>query len=169
MSLSRDLRHAIRQLVRTPGFTLVAVLTLALGIGATTAIFSVVNGVLLRPLPYPDAHALVRVNEYLPAFGRFSVAPANFLDWRQQNTGFERMAAYGQGSGTFMFPDGPERLAGLSVSCSSSLPASQCFSRPWACMASWRIQSASGPARSGCGWRSAPRPLTCFGWSSAGA
>jgi hypothetical protein len=76
----RDTRHAIRQLLHTPGFTLVAVLTLALGIGATSTIFSVVNGVLLRPLAYPESDRLVRVNEILQKFGRFSVAPATFLD-----------------------------------------------------------------------------------------
>ena len=79
---------------RTPGFTVVAILTLALGIGATSAIFSVVNGVLLRPLPYPNPESLVRVHEILQKFGRFSVAPATFLDWRQQNTVFERIARH---------------------------------------------------------------------------
>ena len=75
-NILRDTRYALRQLARTPGFTVVAVLTLALGIGATSAIFSVVNGVLLRPLAYPNPDALVRVHEILQKFGRFSVAPA---------------------------------------------------------------------------------------------
>ena len=112
----RDARYAIRQLIQSPGFTFVAVLTLALGIGATTAIFSVVNGVLLRPLPYPDSDQLVRVHEVVPQYGLFSVAPANFLDWRQQNTVFDRVAAYGSTSGTFTGPSGPDRVQGMQVS-----------------------------------------------------
>jgi putative ABC transport system permease protein len=112
----RDLRFGIRQLIKSPGFSLVAIVTLALGIGASSAIFSVVNGVLLRPLPYPEPDALVRVHEYLQQYGRFSVAPANFLDWRSQNTVFESMAAYGNTSGTFAWEDGPERVPGAVVS-----------------------------------------------------
>lgn len=112
----RDLRFGVRQLIKAPGFSLVAILTLTLGIGATSAIFSVVNGVLLRPLPYPEPDALVRVHEVVPQYGRFSVAPASFLDWRVQNTVFERIAAYTGTSGTFAWPDGPERVQGTSVS-----------------------------------------------------
>ena len=114
--LLTDARYAVRQLIKTPGFTVVAVLTLAFGIGATTAIFSVVNTVMLRPLPYPDAERLVRVFERVPQYGRFSVAPANFLDWRQQNTVFERIAAYTPGTDTFVGNEGPERLMCASVS-----------------------------------------------------
>lgn len=112
----RDVRFALRQLIKAPGFSVVAILTLALGIGSSVAIFSVVNGVLLRPLPYPDPDALVRVHEVIPAYGRFSVAPANFLDWRQQSTSFERIAAYGGTNGTLVWSDGPERLLGTNVS-----------------------------------------------------
>ena len=112
----RDLRFALRQLRKAPGFTVIAVLTLALGIGATTAIFSVVNGVLLRPLPYPDSGALVRVNEVVPQYGRFSVAPANFLDWRQQNDVFDRLGASTNASATFTGENGPERLQGCLAS-----------------------------------------------------
>ena len=112
----RDARYAVRQLIKSPGFTIVAVLTLALGVGATTAIFSVVNGVLLRPLPYPDSDQLVRVHEIVPQYGLFSVAPATFLDWRQQNTVFERIATYQGSSATFTGPNGPERIAGAQVS-----------------------------------------------------
>jgi len=114
--LVRDGRYALRQLVRAPGFSAVAVITIALGIAATTAIFSVVNGVLLRPLPYADPGALVRVHEVIPHYGRFSVAPANFLDWRQQNTVFETTGAYSSDSVTMTFEDGPEREQGAAVS-----------------------------------------------------
>jgi putative ABC transport system permease protein len=112
----RDARYAIRQLIKSPGFTVVTVLTLALGIGASSAIFSVVNGVLLRPLPYPGPDKLVRVHELVPQYGRFSVAPANFLDWRQQNTVFERIVAYNNTSATLVDASGPERIIGASVS-----------------------------------------------------
>jgi putative ABC transport system permease protein len=112
----RDARYAIRQLARTPGFTAVALLTLALGIGATTAMFSVVNGVLLKPLAFPESDRLVRVNEILPQYGRFSVAPANFFDWRAQSTSFERVVALTAGTATFTGADGPERISNANVS-----------------------------------------------------
>jgi len=105
-----DARYAVRQLRKNPGFTAVAILTLALGLGPTTAIFSIVNGVLLRPLPFPEPDRLVRVLEVVPKHGRLAVAPANFLDWRQQNTVFEGMAAYTGGTDTFVGRDGPERV-----------------------------------------------------------
>src|SRR5436190_661524 len=112
----RDARYALRQLRKTPGFAIVAVLTLALGIGATSAIFSVINGVLLRPLPFPEADRLVRVNEIVPQYGRFSVAPATFLDWRKQATAFERISTFGTGSATLAGSDGPERVTTATVS-----------------------------------------------------
>jgi putative ABC transport system permease protein len=115
-NMLRDVRYAIRQLIRTPGFSAVAILTLALGIGASSAIFSVVNGVLLRPLPYPHPESLVRVHEILQKFGRFSVAPASFLDWRQQNTVFEHIAAYNSTGATLQTDSGPERVQGAAVS-----------------------------------------------------
>ena len=91
-----DLRFALRQLRKNLGFTTVAILTLALGIGACTAIFSVVNSVLLRPLPYPDSERLVVVSETkLPQFPRYSVAPANYFDWVAQTRSFENLAMAG--------------------------------------------------------------------------
>jgi putative ABC transport system permease protein len=114
--LLHDTRFAIRQYAKSPGFTIVAVLTLALGIGANSAMFSVVNGVLLRPLPFPDADALVRVYEVLPQLGRFPAAPATFLDWRQQNKAFERIAAFTVGSDTLAEGDVPERVTNAYVS-----------------------------------------------------
>ena len=111
-----DIRYGIRQMVKTPGFTIVAVLTLAFGIGASSAIFSVVNGVMLKPLSYPEPERLVRVMEILPQYGRFAVAPANFLDWRARTTVFEHISAFWPGNATYVGSDGPERLICASVS-----------------------------------------------------
>jgi putative ABC transport system permease protein len=111
-----DVRYAMRQLIKTPGFTVVAILTLAFGVGATSAIFSVVNSVLLKPLPYPDAASLVRVYERVPNYGRFAVAPATFLDWREQNTVFSSIATYGSSTATVDLGSGPERLTGSTAS-----------------------------------------------------
>ncbi|HEV8525028.1 MAG TPA: ABC transporter permease [Terriglobales bacterium] len=92
-----ELRYALRMLLKTPGFTAVAVLTLALGIGANTAIFSVVNAVLLRPLPFKDPERLVTVWERNPKVGydQNTVGPATYHDWRTQNQVFEQVAAIG--------------------------------------------------------------------------
>jgi putative ABC transport system permease protein len=94
-TLFHDVRYGLRILARNPGFTAVAALTLALGIGANTAIFSVVNAVLLKPLPYRDADRLVMVWEQNPEHGwyRNIISAANFLDWRRQNDVFTEMAA----------------------------------------------------------------------------
>jgi putative ABC transport system permease protein len=112
----RDARYAVRQLIRTPGFTVVAVLTVALAIGASSTMFSVVNGVLLRPLPVPQPEGLVRVHEVLQKFGRFSVAPANFLDWRQQATVFEHLIAINSTGATLNENGNAVRLTGTLVS-----------------------------------------------------
>src|SRR4051794_36818685 len=95
-TLLQDLRYGVRMLMKRPAFTAVAVLTLALGIGANTAIFSVVNAVLLRPLPYKQPDRLVQIWETNPIRGWTMniVAPANFLDWEKRSTSFEGLAAY---------------------------------------------------------------------------
>ena len=94
-ALLQDLRYGIRTLAKNPGFTIVAVLTLALGIGANTAIFSVVDAVLLRPLPYPESDRLFMVYQTLPQdpAQNTGVSYPNYLDWAQQNEAFESMAA----------------------------------------------------------------------------
>lgn len=111
-----DVRYAIRMLAKSPAFTFVAVLTLALAIGANTAIFSVVDAILLRPLPYPHAEQLVRVFGTQPTLAEAPSSPANFLEWRTENQVFTRIATWvGQGfnlTGT----DKPERVIGARVS-----------------------------------------------------
>ena len=113
-----DLRYALRTLRKNPGFTIVAIFALALGIGANTAIFSVVNTVLLRPLPYEDPEQLVLVWEDATKHGHPRDVPtaANFIDWRDQNQVFEGMAAYNYESFNLTGTGDPERLHGRRVS-----------------------------------------------------
>jgi predicted permease len=94
-SIAHDLRYAFRSLLKSPGFTLIAILTLALGVGANTAVFSLISAVLLRPLPYPQPNRLVLVWESAPFFGlRDSpVAPANYADWKARSRSFEQIGA----------------------------------------------------------------------------
>lgn len=113
--LAQDLRFGLRMLRRSPGFTAVAVLTLALGIGANTAIFSLVNGVLLRPLPYHHPERLVMVWEKTRDGLPENVGYATYLDWRNQNKSFEQLAVYGSWQPALQSGE-PEQLNGLRVS-----------------------------------------------------
>ena len=114
--LYRDLRYGLRALRRRPGFTAVAVLTLALGIGANSAIFSVVNAVLLKPLPYPEPERLVSVYESLPQGGTGSVSVPNLVDWRAQSDVFTGIAAYQYGDFNLQEEQQPVRAVGVYVS-----------------------------------------------------
>ncbi|HXT73904.1 MAG TPA: ABC transporter permease, partial [Candidatus Angelobacter sp.] len=114
--LGQDLRFAFRMFAKNPGFTAVAILTLALGIGANTAIFSVVYGVLLQPLPYKDASRLVVLNETTPKVGTVSVSYPNFLDWRQQCHAFSPMAAVHDVGFNLAGVNQPENISGEAVS-----------------------------------------------------
>src|SRR5262249_54981125 len=120
-TLAQDLRHGLRLLAKSPGFALAAVAVLALGIGATTAIFSVVTGVLLEPLPFPSPERLVRVwhtppPAAFPGIKRFSVSAANYLDWEKQNTVFEGMAIIGYRTLTLTGVGEPESVAAARAS-----------------------------------------------------
>ncbi len=116
--LMQDVRFGLRTLVKNPGFSAVAVLTLALGIGANTATFSVVNAVLLRPLPYPEPTRLMMIYEKSPQFGKLTVAYPNFLDWRRENHSFTDIAAYGADDFNFTGVGQPEHLRAGLVSAS---------------------------------------------------
>jgi len=114
----QDLRYSLRTLWKSPGFTLIAVVALALGIGANTAIFSVVNAVLLRPLPYPSPEKLVWIWETSPVneIKQEVASYPNFNDWRQQSQSFEGMAAFANSYQFLTGPDGtPERLSAAAI------------------------------------------------------
>jgi putative ABC transport system permease protein len=115
MGLLQDLRYALRTLRRSPGFTLVALATLALGVGATCAVFTVLSAVLLRPLPFADPGRLVMVWETMPGNGARGAAPANFLDWRRESRSFAALAGYFEDTRT-VGGDRPERVDVASVS-----------------------------------------------------
>ena len=114
----QDLRYGVRMLIRNPGFTLIAALTLALGIGANTAIFSVVNGVLLKPLPYPEPERLMRVFQSIMIMSspKAPMSPADFRDFREQNTTFETIAGYFRQDLELAQGERAERLLGLRAS-----------------------------------------------------
>jgi putative ABC transport system permease protein len=117
----RDVRLGVRTLVHSPIFTAVTVLSLALGIGANTAIFSVVNSLLLRPLPYPEPEQIVHVwhtppQQSFPGLDRFSVSPANYIDWKAQSSAFEQMAVYNYAGLSLSTGNDPLPLIGAAVS-----------------------------------------------------
>ena len=116
--LGQDLRYGFRTLRKSPGFTAIAMLALALGIGANTAIFSVVNGVLLRPLAYPDPNRLLNIWETTAEFSQASVAYPNYLDWRRANHSFTDMGTYRGDDFNFTGSGEPEQVAGEYVSAS---------------------------------------------------
>lgn len=114
--LLKDLQYAYRTLIKSPGFTLVCLLTLAVGIGANTAIFSFVDSVLLKPLPYADADRIVRVLEKPPLGARNGISTLNYLDWQRANTVFDHMAAQAGGPVTLTGFAEPVQLRGGRVS-----------------------------------------------------
>ncbi len=111
-----DLQYACRQLLKSPSFSVIAILTIALGIGANTAIFSVVNGVLINPLPYPNAKSIVVLYEELPDFKDGSISYSNFLDWQRMNESFSAMAAYRPSGYNLSGAGEPEHLQGEMIS-----------------------------------------------------
>ncbi|MGB8985962.1 MAG: ABC transporter permease, partial [Candidatus Sulfotelmatobacter sp.] len=114
-TLSQDLRYAIRMLLKSPGFAAIAILTLALGIGANTVLFSVVSGVLLNPLPYPHSEQLVAVSADTPGFNHAPVSYLNFLDWQHDSETFSSMAMYRNQDYNFTGTSEAERLSGYMI------------------------------------------------------
>ena len=117
-SLFQDVRYGWRMLLKKPGFTIVAALALALGIGANSAIFSIINAIVLKPLPFDDLDRIVAVWEKAPGPGaeRNSASVANYLDWREQSNSFENLAIYMYWSANLSGIDTPERVRGYQVS-----------------------------------------------------
>jgi hypothetical protein len=137
----QDLRYGARMLWKKPGFTLIAVITLALGIGANTAIFSVVNAALLRPLPFKDPERLVWIWGTVPKLSQTNHSPVEFLAYRAQQTSFVEMAAYRNYSFTVTGGADPEHVQGVIVSANyfSLLGVPAALGRA--------IQPDDGPAR----------------------
>src|SRR5271167_796915 len=115
-TLIEDVRYGLRNLRKNPGFTAVALLTLALGIGANTAVFSIVNGVLLNSLPFPDPDKLITLFESKPRFKEGSISYPNFLDWQRENHAFASIAAYRHDSFSLTGAGDPEQVRGKMVS-----------------------------------------------------
>jgi putative ABC transport system permease protein len=111
----QDLRYAIRMMAKRPGFTIIAAVTLALGIGANTAIFSAVNAILLKPLPFPESEQIVDLSETFKD-GWGSVSVPYYEDWKNQNTVFAGIAAYQGTSFNLSTTETPQRVPGLRVS-----------------------------------------------------
>src|SRR6476646_10024038 len=115
--LVQDLRYALRTLRHMPGFAVVALLTLALGIGATTVMFTVINGVLLKPLSYPEPERLVTLHEQTEKYGgEWSFAYLNFLDCKRESRSLAPMAAWRHGGGTVSEPGEAEYVSGRQIS-----------------------------------------------------
>src|SRR6516225_6374486 len=109
-TLWQDVRYGARLLLKNPGFAVIAVLTLALGIGANTALFSIVNGVLMSPLPYQQPERLVALYTSRMEFERGSISYPNFLDWRRETSTFSDLAAYRSDDFNLSGQGEPERL-----------------------------------------------------------
>src|SRR4051794_13114902 len=115
--MMQNLRYALRTLAKSPGYAAVTILTLALGIGANTAIFSVVNGVLLKPLPFPRSDRLLFITSTFPTLGfdRFWVSVPEWVEFRQRNRSFQDVGAYREGSVNLGTPERPRRVSSALV------------------------------------------------------
>lgn len=116
--LGQDIRYALRMLGKSPGFAAIAILTLALGVGANTSLFSVVNGVLLNPLPYPHSNQVVTAANWFPGYGEGSISYPDFLDWVRLNHTFSSLAAYRENSFNLTGQGDAERVSAMEISAS---------------------------------------------------
>src|SRR6185295_9560785 len=116
-NLVSDVRYALRSLLRRSAFTIIAVLTLAIGIGANTAIFSAINALLLKPLPFPELDRVVAIWDKMPSRGvkHNEVTFGNYLDWESQSQSFEQLALYRWWNANLTGSDSPERIQGFLV------------------------------------------------------
>ncbi len=112
-----QLKHVLRRLMRSPMFTIVTLITVGVGVGANTAIFSVINGILLKPLPYPNSERLVSVGQSAPSLNLpdMSLAPADYFNFREENRTFEDFGVWTGDSVTVRGTSIPERLQGVNV------------------------------------------------------
>src|SRR5438046_7378936 len=115
-SMFQDFRFALRTFYRSPGFTFAALLTLALGIGGNTVIFSVIDGALIHPIPFPDSNRLVALYQKTPRDQKNAVSYPNLLDWQERTQTFERIAGVRNDTFTLTGRGEPEQLMGLTVS-----------------------------------------------------
>jgi putative ABC transport system permease protein len=130
----QDLRHAVRSLLQAPGFTLVAALTLAIGIGANTAVFSIINAILLRPLQFRSPEQLVRLYETESAPGKYPFAGPDFVDWKAQNSSFQDMTLFGWGNDFNLSAQGsPDHIIGVPTEANffSLLGVQPLLGRTW--------------------------------------
>ena len=129
-TLWKDVRFAVRLLAKSPGFTLVALAALVLGIGANTAIFSIVNAALMRPSPFRDPDRLMMVWEHSPHTGKNNVVnPQNFLDWQARSRSFDKMAAFIESKMNLTGNGEPEQVRGAYVRSEERRVGKECRSR----------------------------------------
>lgn len=132
--LIQDLRHTGRGLVRSPGFALTAIAVTALGIGATTAVFSIMDNVLIRPLPFADSDRIVKLYESSPPYTRRELSPPNYRDWHRMSTSFESMGAFASGLANVIGAGDPQRLevSAITTEAFAALGVRPLLGRPFA-------------------------------------
>jgi hypothetical protein len=165
----QDLKYTLRQLARRPGFAVVLVVTLALGIGANTAVFSVVDGVLLRPLPYPESDRLTVVWTQFPTMDlmEFPASWPEYDDYRTQSRSWEELGLWGRTQRTLTGGDNPERLDVVYCSSSPYRVARSAPRRTWTAATTW--WSSATVSGSGASGRTRPSWAARWSWTEGRA